>query len=117
MNPALLDSMHQYIRLQIETASQQRLVCLLHEHCTVTLQQALKTAEKQRRPLLDKVQNMLVILQRAIDIKDATSKTLFHLYDYCYCRLEHVSTTEISNALGIIDKLRHMFDYLRKHLR
>lgn len=103
-----------YMRTQIETASHQRLICMLHEQCACTLRQAIKVDTPNRRTLLNRVQNIIVILQRALKITDATAKGLFHLYDYCYCLCEQNGTTELTHALSVIDGLQHTFDRLQK---
>ena len=115
MSPLLSNSVYNYTKLQIETASQRRLICMLHEQCVVQLRQALQTNDTLRRQLLDKVQNILVILQRSLKLNDATSKSLFHLYDYCYCKLERDTAPDISNTMNILDILRQTFNQLLKH--
>ncbi|MBN1306500.1 MAG: flagellar protein FliS [Chitinispirillaceae bacterium] len=114
MKPAHRDTAQYYLRMQIETASHPRLVCMLHEQCCLQLRQALGTDPALRRPLLDRAQNMLILLQRSLKPADAIAKGLFHLYDYCYCLLEHESTAEMIHARGIIDTLRRTFDQLRR---
>ncbi|MBN1577230.1 MAG: flagellar protein FliS [Chitinispirillaceae bacterium] len=115
MNTSQTDPTQVYLRMQIGTASHQRLVCMLHEQCSLQLRQALEIDPSLRRPPLDRVQNMLVLLQRSLKPADATAKGLFHLYDYCYCLLEHDTATELIHARGIIDTLRQTFDQLRRH--
>ena len=106
---------HRYTELQIETASQRRLICILHEQCVLQLRNALREERSVRRPFLDKSQNILVILQRALQLDDATSRGLYHLYDYCYCRLESNETAEIRNALRVLEVLSGTFGHLMKH--
>jgi flagellin-specific chaperone FliS len=103
-----------YSRMQIETASHARLVCILHEQCSLRLRQARQTAGS-RRVLLDNIQNMLIVLQQSVKKTDATSRTLLHLYDYCYCLLEEEGSAGIDNVISIIDPLRQTFDHLQKH--
>ena len=105
-----------YTRMQVETASHARLVCLLHNQCVLHLRQAELT-ESSRRDQLNRAQNILVLLQQSLKNTDATSRTLFHLYDYCYCLLEKGNDSEIINAGAILDILRQTFDHLQKHPR
>ena len=101
--------------MQIETASIPHLVCMLHEQCALHLRQALRNDSSLRRPLLDRVQNILVLLQRSLKPTDAATKGLYHLYDYCYCLCEHHGDTELTHAGKIIDTLRQTFDELRRN--
>lgn len=103
-----------YSQTQIGTASHARLVCLLHEHCAGTLRHALGVDPPQRRALLDRAQNILVLLQRSLKLDDTTANGLFHLYDYCYCLCEHDAQAELTNAYMIIDGLYRTFDKLQK---
>ena len=104
-----------YMRSQIETASHQRLICMLHEHCVFLLRQSIGTESSLRRPLLDRVQNIIVMLQRALKNTDATANGLFHLYDYCYCLCEQTESAELTHAITIIDGLQETFDRLQRH--
>jgi flagellin-specific chaperone FliS len=104
-----------YMRTQVGTASQQRLICILHEQCAYALRQAIGSDTPLRRPYLDKVQNVLVLLQRALKLTDNTAQGLFHLYDYCYCLCEHSGIPELTRALSITEGLRQTFDRLQKH--
>ncbi len=115
MSPSPNDEIRVYSRTQIETASQPKLICMLHDQCVLQLRHARSIDQSLRRPLLDRVQNMLVILQRSLKITDATSQSLFHLYDYCYCLLEYDARDELTNAQRIIDTLRQTFEELQKH--
>ena len=109
-----IDPTQVYLRTQIETASHPCLVCMLHERCCLQLRQALGCDPALRRPQLDRAQNMLVLLQRSLTPADSIAKGLFHLYDYCYCLLEHDTVTELIHAHGIIDTLHRTFDQLRR---
>jgi flagellin-specific chaperone FliS len=102
------------MRMQIETASQPRLICILHDQCALQLRHVLSGELKDHRTLLDKSQNILVLLQRSLKQTDATSRSLFHLYDYCYCMLEKDDPDAIEKTLGIINTLRLTFKQLRK---
>ncbi len=114
MKPNLSCTIREYTRLQVETAPVSGLVCMLHSRCAVLLRQALLDERAFRRPVLDKAQNILALLQRSLKGNDATSRTLFHLYDYCYCRLEGEIAMELEHALAIIESLAEVFDNLRK---
>lgn len=103
------------MRTQLETASHQRLICMLHEQCAFLLRQAIGADASLRRPLLDRVQNITVLLQRALKNTDATARGLYYLYDYCYCICEQTGATGLTHALAVIEGLRQTFDRLQKH--
>jgi flagellin-specific chaperone FliS len=107
-------SVHDYARMQIETASQSRLICMLHEQSCIILQHAATSDKQLRRPFLNKVQNIILLLQRSLVIDDATSQSLYHLYDYCFCRLENGDDKTIGHALRILRTLRETFNQLHK---
>lgn len=107
-------SVHDYTRMQIETASQSRLICILHEQSCVILQQAAASDAQLRRPFLNKVQNIIILLQRSLVIGDTTSRSLYHLYDYCFCQLENDDDRVIENSLRIMRTLRETFNQLHK---
>ena len=108
------DPIDTYSRMRIETASHAGVVCLLHDQCVLHLRQA-KLSDAGRRNALDRAQNILVFLQHTLKETDATSRSLFHLYDYCYCLLETGSDREIANAYSLLNMLRQTFNYLQKH--
>ena len=114
MTASTSDPIDTYSRMRIETASHARVVCLLHDRCALQLRQA-KQAPDERRAILDKAQNILVLLQHAIERNDATSRSLYHLYDYCYCLLENGGDREIANAYSLMNTLRQTFNYLQRH--
>ena len=108
------DPIDTYTRMRIETASHARIICMLHDQCALHLRQA-KLSDATRRDHLDRAQNMLVMLQRALKETDATSRSLYHLYDYCFCLLENGGNREIANAYSLLNTLRQTFNYLQKH--
>ncbi|MBN1760134.1 MAG: flagellar protein FliS [Chitinispirillaceae bacterium] len=114
MTASTPDPFDTYSRMRIETASHSRVVCMLHDRCALQLRQA-KQFPDERRAMLDKTQNILVLLQHALKQTDATSRSLYHLYDYCYCLLESGSDREIANAYTLLNTVRQTFNYLQKH--
>jgi len=107
-------SVNDYSRLQIETASQSRLICMLHEQSCILLQLAADSSPQERRVILDKVQNIVILLQRSLVITDATSQSMYHLYDYCFCQLEQEADASIEHSLRILRTLRETFNQLHK---
>ena len=114
MTASTPDPIDTYARMRVETASHSRVVCMLHDRCTMQLRQA-RQENNGKRELLDKTQNILVLLQHSLKQSDATSRSLYHLYDYCYCLLESGTASEIANAYSLLNMLRQTFNYLQKH--
>lgn len=109
------DSANTYQRMQIETASKQKLICMLHEQCTFHLRHAIHDTSENQRPLLDKAQNILALLQRSVILTDATAQGLFYLYDYCYGLLNRGEPDNIGNAERIMTQLHNTLSTLQKH--
>ena len=114
MTASSSDPIDTYSRMRIETASHARIVCMLHDQCALQLRLAKQSGET-RRSMLDRAQNILVLLEHALKMTDATSRSLYHLYDYCYCLLETGGDREIVNAHSLLSTLRQTFNYLQKH--
>lgn len=108
----LEEGVHTYLQMQLTGIPPEKRICIVHDQCTVFMRQALEREDLQRRPLLDKTQNLLVVLERALNVDDPTSKSLFYLYDYCYCLLEEQGNAAISKALSIITQLQSTFNEL-----
>lgn len=98
-----------YFNIQVMTASASKTVCFVHEQCVFLLHQALAATPDIRRPILNKVQNLIVLLERSLIISDPTSKSLLLLYDYCYSQLEIESDRHCMNTLKIIEPLHATF--------
>lgn len=111
------DSATTYHRMQIETASKQKLICMLHEQCTFHLRHAAHDTSAERRQLLDKAQNILALLQRSVILTDATAQGLFYLYDYCYGLLDRGEPDDIVNAERIMTQLHNTLSMLQKRHR
>ena len=114
MTTSAPDPFDTYSRMRVETASHARVICMLHDRCTMQHRQARQETD-HTRDLLDRTQNILVLLQHSLKQTDATSRSLYHLYDYCYCLLESGSDREIANAYTLLNTVRQTFNYLQKH--
>lgn len=114
MTASTPDPIDTYSRMRVETASHSRIVCMLHDRCAMQLRQ-IRQGNDEKRKLLDRTQNILVLLQHSLKKNDATSRSLYHLYDYCYCLLESGTSSEITNAYALLNTLRQTFNYLQKH--
>ncbi len=101
-----------YSSMQISTSSNAANLCMLHTKCTYFLKQVLQQNPKQKRLLLDKVQNILAELEHSLIVDDNLSRSLFYIYDYCYSLLETTDTEKIENALSLLTVLRDTFDEL-----
>lgn len=108
----LEEGVHTYLKMQLTGISPEKRICIVHDQCAVFLRQALERDTRQRRSLLDKAQNLLVVLERALSENDPTSESLFYLYDYCYCLLEAHEDDTILKALSIVTQLQSTFNDL-----
>jgi len=103
-----------YETVQIQTASKQKAVCMLHEKCVLFIVAALDIPKK-RPEYVARSQNILSQLQRSLVCKDMVSQSLFLLYDYCYVILDHAQDDDLNNAGKIMAILRDTFKYLVRH--
>lgn len=106
------DIAQHYSRMQIETAGHPQLIWLLHAKCVNLIKQSASTDILHRRNLLLRAQNVLAELESALKVTDELSKSLFYLYDYCYCLLDTEKEADHTLALSIISVLRDTFSIL-----
>jgi flagellar biosynthetic protein FliS len=97
-----------YADWQVRTASQPRAICMLHERC-IALVAAAGRHGADRRPLLDKAQNILAQLESALrlDEGDRLTQSLFYLYDYAYLLLERGADEDREDVMEIMRPLRN----------
>ncbi len=98
-----------YARMQIQTASRQKKICMLHDRCCELIMSASSRSVGDRRVHLNKAQNILARLQSALRIEDDVSQSLFYLYDYAYVLLERGAPEDVSHALDVVEPLRQTF--------
>lgn len=103
-----------YTRIQVQTATHARVICMLHEKCEQLIRLAISSEVQDRRLQLDHAQNIIAQLERSLVNSDQVSKSLYLLYDYCYCSLESGVSSDCVKALGVIASLRDIFNFLNK---
>jgi flagellar biosynthetic protein FliS len=103
-----------YSKIQVQTATHARLICMLHEKCEQLIRQTIDRGDSDSRSRLDHAQNIIVELERALDDSDQVGKSLYLLYDYCYCSLETGTSYDSRKALQVISSLRETFNRLNK---
>ena len=108
------ETARKYASMQIQTASNSRVICMLHAKCISLIQKASEIQNDQsgRRLLLDRAQNILAELERVLVVDDDLSQGLFYLYDYCYCLLENSEKDSYRQAISILSLLRDTFNTL-----
>ncbi len=102
-----------YAKIQVETATVRRAICMLHEKCVQFLGAALDFPG-QRPVFLAKSQNILSQLQMSLRVEDSVSEGLFLLYDYCYAALERGSDKDVTSAGNVMTTLRDTFRILAR---
>lgn len=105
-----------YKKMQIDTASNQKQLVMLHEKLFVLVRNSIIEGTEGRRERLDKAQNILVQLQIALklDRDDDLTHSLFLLYDYIYVRLDKDDIVGHRESLKVIEVLRDTFSELFK---
>lgn len=103
-----------YARMRLETASHERIIWQIHAKCGQLMAQAASADPAHQRMLLTRAQNLLAELEGSLKITDEISKSLFYLYDYCYCLLDSDDPKSHDLARKIISRLRDAFAVLLK---
>jgi flagellar biosynthetic protein FliS len=98
-----------YLTMQIDTASRQKQICMLHDKCVEHIIMACTKSGEDKRDRLDKAQNILSQFQAALRVKDNISQSLFYLYDYSYVLLEENNNQSCRRALEVMRVLRDTF--------
>ncbi len=106
-----------YATMQIETASRQKRIYMLHEKCVDLIQIAYTKEESEKRDNLDKAQNILAQFQSALRIEDNVSQSLFYIYDYSYILLEKGDKESCLKAIQVMSTLRDTFKQLLRSIR
>jgi flagellin-specific chaperone FliS len=87
---------------------------MLHEKCEQLIRYTISNEDETSRMQLDHAQNIIVQLERSLKKDDQVSKSLYLLYDYCYCSLESGNTDDSRKALQVISTLKDTFNRLNK---
>lgn len=103
-----------YSRIQVQTANHARAICMLHEKCEQLIRLAISSDDQKGRLQLDRAQNIIAQLERSLSEGDQISRSLYLLYDYCYCSLESGIASDSRKALQVISSLRDTFTILNK---
>ncbi len=101
-----------YTKMQIDTASRQKQLTMLHEKCTWFILKAISEIGPERRSNLNRAQNILAQLQAALRVGDDVSEGLFYIYDYAYVLLERDDEKDCNKALSVMSVLRDTFKEL-----
>lgn len=98
-----------YTRMQIETASRQKQLTMLHVKCVQLIHIGMIESGIERRLILDKAQNILAQFQAALRMEDDVSEGLFYTYDYAYVLLERGQIDDCRKAIQIMNVIRNTF--------
>ncbi len=105
-----------YKQMQINTASNQKHIVMLHDKLFAYVRDSITEGQDKRRERLDKAQNIIVQLQIALklDREDELTHSLFLLYDYAYVLLDKNDIVGHRESLKVIEVLRDTFVELFK---
>jgi flagellin-specific chaperone FliS len=99
--------------MQVATSAP-RILSMLHSRCVTLIKQTLRNKAVGKKSLVD-AQNILAQLESSLIIDDDLSKSLFYLYDYCYCRLESGNPDDLRRVLNVLEPLDEAFRVLAKN--
>jgi len=105
-----------YSKMNIETASHQKRITMLHEKCVEYITITFKKTVPEKRLWLNKAQNILAQLEASLKLKDRVSQGLFYLYDYTYALLDTCDDNDSRKASEIMSGLRDTFRILLKRM-
>jgi flagellar biosynthetic protein FliS len=114
MTPAI-DRTKLYAQVQIDTSTQPRLICMLHEKCVQLIRHHIDTDSPHQTSDSVQAQNILAQLERSLKQDDEVADGLFFLYDYCYCQLEKADKQSSTSAMSIMSGIRDTFEQLSKN--
>jgi flagellin-specific chaperone FliS len=101
-----------YSRTQLETAGHPWVIWMMHARCVHLIKSAQGAAPAEKvykKNLLIHAQNLLAELEGAIKVTDELSKSIFYLYDYCYCLIESDAPENLALAHKTLSLLRDAF--------
>ena len=100
-----------YKKIQIQTASHEKIICMLHERCYELMQKALNSKSVfERHEYICKAQNILVQLQKSLINTDSVSQGLFYIYDFVYLLLQKERQNQsLGSAIRVFNKIQDTF--------
>lgn len=110
-----LEVTRHYSATRLITASHPQIIRLMHANCVLLVKQSFSADPVHRRNLLVHAQNLLAELEASLKVTDEVSKSLFYLYDYCYCLLESSDPANHNLVITILSLLRDTFTILLKN--
>jgi flagellar biosynthetic protein FliS len=114
MTPAI-DRTKLYAQVQIDTSTQPRLICMLHEKCVQLIRVHIDNNSPHQTSNSIQAQNILAQLERSLKQDDEVADGLFYLYDYCYCQLEKADKKSSTSAMSIMSQVRDTFERLSRN--
>lgn len=95
--------------MQIETASRNKRIVLLHVRCVDLIKWAQDMSAVERRDYLRKAQNILAQLEAALRDGDNVAQGLFYIYDYAYMLLNRGNNDDCRKAEEVLTVIRDTF--------
>ena len=104
-------NINRYDTLRIRTSSAKSLICYIHAKAASLIKKGME--ETSRRDI-EKAQNLIFLLELAVNKTEDASKVLANLYAYCYYSLEKADRPGIIAAKKIMETLSNTFNQLAK---
>lgn len=90
-----------YTRMQIQTASENRKIVMLHERVLSLIGLAVRERLNNRSYII-KGQNIISQLISSLKGDDSVSEGLYYLYEYIYVLMDYGDRKNLKNAEGIL---------------
>ena len=104
-------NIRRYDNLRIRTSSPKGLICFMHGKVLSLIKRGMETGARRD---IEKAQNLIFLLELAVNKKEDASRVLANLYAYCYYLLEKADTQGIITARKIMETLSGAFNLLAK---
>lgn len=109
MKPDVKNVTAHYNKMQVETASKNKQIVLLHMRCVDLIRWARDRSAIERREYLRKAQNILAQLEAALRDGDPVAQGLYYIYDYSYILLQRGNNDDCQKAEEVLSVLCDTF--------
>lgn len=109
MKPDVKNVTAHYSKMQVETASKNKQITMLHMRCVDLIRWARDLSAVERRENLRKAQNILAQLEAALRDGDQVAQGLYYIYDYSYMLLQRGNNDDCQKAEEVLSVICDTF--------
>lgn len=109
MKPDVKNVTEHYTKMQVETASKNKQIAMLHIRCIDLIRWARDLDAIERRKNLRKAQNILAQFEAALRDNDPVAQGLYYIYDYSYMLLQRGNNDDCLKAEEVLSVICDTF--------